>query len=166
SSSPDMSDPALARGIFEELQLASSVQSLDALPEGEQLTYVLEQAKMHNHIPQDVDIVRFRRFARMQKSLLYALRSYSPTVYAGRITLFRTQTSAAIESESVPSLAGTLPGACVDRWARFSSRELEISIVPGEHATLMSEPDVSALAAILSRCLAQRTQEQEWPHSV
>jgi amino acid adenylation domain-containing protein len=161
SAPPDLNDAALARSIFEELQLASSARPLDALLEEERLAYVLAQAKEHNRVPQDIDIVRFRRFASMQKSLLYALRSYHPAVYAGRITLFRTQTSAAIESEPVPSLSGPISSACADRWSRFSSTELEIFMVPGEHATLMNEPDVETLAATLSRCLTQGTLERE-----
>jgi thioesterase domain-containing protein/acyl carrier protein len=157
---PDLRDPALARSIIEELQLASSAQALDDLPEEERLAYVLEQAKIQQRVPQDIDIVQLRRFTHMQKKLLYSLRSYTPAVYTGRITLFRTQASVEIESKRVPSQDEMVANKPVDPWAKLSTNELELHIVPGEHATLMNEPDVSALASILSRYLTRTTVER------
>ncbi|GHO57937.1 non-ribosomal peptide synthetase [Ktedonobacter robiniae] len=156
---PDLRDPELARSILEELQLAPSPLALNTLQEDERLPYVLEQAKIQQRVPQDISLAHLRYFAHMQKKLLHALRSYTPAVYPGRITLFRTPTSAALESQHVSAPAEVGANNALDRWAEFSISELELHIVPGEHATLMNEPDVIALADILSRILTQMTVE-------
>jgi thioesterase domain-containing protein len=72
----------------------------------------------------------------------FAGENYVPRRSAGKITLFHARGSAGD------------PGATTDFWARLASQGVELHSIPGGHEDVLDEPNVGALAKILTRCLA------------
>jgi amino acid adenylation domain-containing protein/non-ribosomal peptide synthase protein (TIGR01720 family) len=65
------------------------------------------------------------------------LNTYGPSLYAGRITLMRTG-----YKRRDPTLG----------WGRLAT-EVDVHVVAGDNATMLDEPHVGALGAVISRCL-------------
>ena len=65
------------------------------------------------------------------------LNTYGPSLYAGRITLMRTG-----YKRRDPTLG----------WGRLAT-EVDVHVVAGDNATMLDEPHVGALGAMISRCL-------------
>jgi aspartate racemase len=80
--------------------------------------------------------------ANVKEANYLAARAYIPKPYPGRITLFiaadRTQPEAA---------------ALRDAWTTMALGGLDVHVVPGNHVTIIEQPNVSTLAAELQACL-------------
>jgi amino acid adenylation domain-containing protein len=91
--------------------------------------------------------VRFRRpllpaFRDRPKALLHARWAYRPRPYPDRITLFRAARN------------GTRDGSDpIAAWSQVAGGGTEVYEVPGDHVSMMREPDVQSLAVQLSACL-------------
>jgi thioesterase domain-containing protein/acyl carrier protein len=85
------------------------------------------------------------------ENLRAAVKSYVSQVYPGKVTLFRATASI------YHSLDGVLDSDELG-WDEFAGGGLEVYKVPGNHSTLMTEPNVQVLAAQLKPCL-DRAQE-------
>jgi thioesterase domain-containing protein len=79
----------------------------------------------------------------LTRAFLRAADSFRPCVYPGRLTLLR-----ATEVESALLDVGPYMG-----WARLAAGGVETFDVPGNHHTIMDEPNVTVLASMLKRCL-------------
>jgi thioesterase domain-containing protein len=91
-----------------------------------------------------------KQILNVQRSGVQALRTYLPSPYGGKITLFR---------------ATVQPfGIHHDRtngWEPFARGELEIIDVPGHHGAIMREPRVKALAEELVHALERARKQEE-----
>jgi amino acid adenylation domain-containing protein len=76
------------------------------------------------------------------RALEQAARCYQPSPYPGSVTLFKAQVPG-----SPASAGGTLG------WARVAMGGVEVHQVPGEHMTIIHEPQVQELARQLRACL-------------
>lgn len=74
-------------------------------------------------------------------------RSYVPSVYAGRLTLFRASV--------VPKWVGTDFSDPYLGWGPLTAGGMEVRPVSGDHLSLLDEPHVGSLAASLKACLAR-----------
>jgi thioesterase domain-containing protein/acyl carrier protein len=83
------------------------------------------------------------RFRNVAESLTLAARQYTPQPYAGQATLFRARDTPAIFLVD-PTLG----------WSELVEH-LQIREVPGDHATLLREPHLPALAGELKTCLEE-----------
>ncbi|AOY83365.1 hypothetical protein BJP36_29045 [Moorena producens JHB] len=69
--------------------------------------------------------------------------SYLPQAgYQGRITLFRTSE---VYRDDLGML-GEIPTDPTWGWNQFSSKTVEVEVVPGNHTTMLGEPHVMVLA--------------------
>lgn len=97
-------------------------------------------------IPEVDDVFDLSRLSEQSRNLLEvhyrALRVYVPKVYPGRVTLFRAHTRPLLR------LHGYDLG-----WNRLAVGGLEIIEIPGNHNSILSEPDVRSLAERLRACL-------------
>ena len=71
-----------------------------------------------------------------------------PKVYPGRITVFSP-------SEQLWSSYHMLDMG----WAKFASDGLEVHVIPGRYASIITEPDVRVMAEKLGNCLAKARSE-------
>jgi thioesterase domain-containing protein len=87
-------------------------------------------------------LAQLRRLLRVFKTDVRAFRRYRPRPYPGPVTLFRAE-GAGFE----PALGRDLG------WGRLTPRPVEVHDLPGDHVTLMVEPNVAVLAGRLRACL-------------
>ena len=100
-------------------------------PTDHHLSFMLDYLKGASIIPHDMSRARFEQQFRVFKANIHASRSYLPKDLPAGIVLFRA---------AERSLLG---------W----SQELEVYDVPGNHLTMMREPNVSVLAQRLAEYL-------------
>jgi thioesterase domain-containing protein len=63
---------------------------------GERMTWVLEQARIGNLVPPDLDLAQLERYLRVFTANMRAMQTYTPQPYAGRLALFRAGDMAGI----------------------------------------------------------------------
>ena len=107
-----------------------------------QLAGLLEQARAAGVLPPDLEPADIGRIFAVHRGNSRALRGYAPAPYAGRVVLFR-----AAERGDRNALSRGGDGLAAG---------LEVHEVPGDHLTLVREPDVQGLAARLRDCLDAR----------
>jgi amino acid adenylation domain-containing protein len=81
--------------------------------------------------------------------LAQAAAGYEPKPYPGRIVFFQSATQAfAVE-------AGTRRG-----WAELAEEGLEVRVVPGNHRSILADPNAAALAGVLAEYMAEQARAQ------
>lgn len=111
------------------------LESFARLPKDEVLSHVLELAQRAGLVPPDVEISQAHRFVELLKSDFQASRNYELHRYPGRVTLFKAGEELA-ESSPDPTLG----------WSEWTVEEVEVHVVPGNHANMVYEPHVKGLA--------------------
>jgi thioesterase domain-containing protein len=120
------------------------MQSLVQLSKDEQLAFILEHAKSAGLVPAELDVSQARRFVELLRSDLRATQNYEPHLYPGGVTLFKA--SETLDAASQDPTFG---------WSEWASRGVQVHVVPGNHANMIYEPHVAALAEKLTDCLNQ-----------
>ncbi|HZI20311.1 MAG TPA: non-ribosomal peptide synthase/polyketide synthase [Pyrinomonadaceae bacterium] len=138
-------DPALLFAFVRDLGLPPEALSLSAdelkgLELGERLAAVLAEAKGAGVVPPDVTPADVRRLWRVFMTNLRAQQDYRARPSAARITLF--------QAAEAPPRRKRRP-----RWEDFTAAGVEVYNVPGSHYTIVGEPHVRTLAALLDACL-------------
>jgi thioesterase domain-containing protein/acyl carrier protein len=95
------------------------------------------------------------RLARGMWTRTQACQEYTPTVYDGRITLFRAIGSDLLIERDWPESTRRIYREATRGWSKLSSVPVEIRDVPGTHMTMGRDPHVETLAAALAECLAR-----------
>ena len=112
---------------------------LHDLVRGQQLRLV--QERWYALLLNAIRLPRLRSLKGVGESHRWALWSYTPRPYAGRITVFRP---ASYEYSRDASLG----------WAPLGDNGVEVHVLPGRHRDLVKEPGVQRLAERLEQCLA------------
>ena len=85
----------------------------------------------------------------LYKANLQASSNYIPSVYAGKITVFRAKIDPTQDFyQSVPKCG----------WSELSNQEIEVYDCTGDHYTFIEEPHVQSLARQLQSCLVSATE--------
>jgi thioesterase domain-containing protein len=91
-----------------------------------------------------------RDLKNVRAAALRAERQYVAQAYPGRVTLFRArETDLAYVDEQVKG------------WESVSLGGVEVHEIPGDHATMMQDPQVRQLAAQIRVCLEKRQSPVE-----
>jgi thioesterase domain-containing protein len=131
------SDAELAYHSFESPAL--DLEQMKALDRDTMLNYVIEHAKQQQVVPVDFNLLQARRFLDAMRSSLSACFSYEPKPYDGQVTLFRAAES---DSEDNDATLG---------WGKYLSVEPNVVVVPGNHATMFSPPNIWTLIGEITR---------------
>ena len=137
--------------IGREVQI--SYDELRPIPPSEQLDYCLGQIAKNYALTPDI-VAEIRSFYPVWKNNHHTLNFYKPHhVYPGKITLFRARSSQQIEQ--LLQLMNIHKGDEVEAegWNQLTSQPLEIYDVPGNHLTILEEPNVRIVAEKLKVCL-------------
>lgn len=126
------------------------LESLARLPKDEVLARVLQLAQSTGLVPPDVEISQAHRFVELLKRDFQATRNYELRVYPGRLTLFKAG----------EELEATSPDPTLG-WSQWAVEEVEIYVVPGNHANMVYQPHVEILAEKLSACISQAQLAEE-----
>jgi len=125
-------------------------ESLARFPRDDVLTHVLELAQSAGLVPPDVGISQAHRFVELLKSDFQATRNYELHLYPGRVTLFKAS----------EELEGTSPDPTLG-WSAWAVEEVEVYVVPGNHANMVYKPHVEGLAEKLRDCLNRAQSADE-----
>ncbi|GAX38795.1 amino acid adenylation domain-containing protein [Nodularia sp. NIES-3585] len=155
----ELDDATWLISIAKSMQIAFAKDlKMDADPLGsltlpDQLKYVLEYLHMLDILPPNADTTYL-------KHLLQAYKNNNNTEYLPQqvnsipITLFRA-------SESDPEDQTVFPSELLEDlswgWGAFSSLSVDIQFVPGNHVTMMTQPQVQVLAERLNACIKELT---------
>lgn len=96
-------------------------------------------------------------FVKVLQANLRAMANYLPQeIYPTEIVLFRANEVHPWDASTW--LSETMQQEKAFGWDKFTNASLEIFSVPGDHVTMMTEPNVQILAQHLKTCLsAKRT---------
>jgi amino acid adenylation domain-containing protein len=134
--------------------LVISADELRLLEPDNQLYYALQKAKLSNVLPAGAKLDQFQNIFDVYVANLYASRNYLSQPYSGRIVLFRADQ--AVLDPSPDRLRGhEMNQGESTSWQRLAAGSLETHIIPGNHYTMLTQPNVQILAKLLKRCLAQ-----------
>ena len=112
-------------------------EELRRLEPDEQLFFVLNMAVKARIVEPSITLSQFKKFLGVYQANRIALHNYEPQPYDVKAVLFMGEGSGA--KWEYPSLG----------WGELASGGVEERIVPGNHRTLMLEPNVEKLAAEL-----------------
>jgi amino acid adenylation domain-containing protein len=124
-----------------KLEPLSRLAELEAMAPGPRLAWLMQRARSANVLPPGVaDLERFERWLQLYRANLRAYAAYQPRPQAGRLLLLR----AAEGPKGAPEDLG---------WAEIAGADLQIVTVPGDHFSMLAEPNVAALAEEIERVL-------------
>jgi len=103
---------------------------------------VLHEMGMGDVSPREVAPVQYERLFQVYKANMRASRRYAPKPYPGRVSLFRADARSVEDNEALA--AG---------WSDLAAGGVEVFEAPGNHYTMVIEPNVRTLAERLSACL-------------
>lgn len=143
----DLDDRSVIRWIAPHLGL--SLADLKRLPVEQQWELIAQRA----NVAQGIGVAEIRRLAAVCRAHLAAAGRYRPRPYGGRVVLFR---------------AGRVSGMFDGQW-RALCPDLEVERIPGDHYSILRQPDVAALAERLDQRIravleTQRSQTQALTH--
>jgi thioesterase domain-containing protein/acyl carrier protein len=105
-----------------------------------QLRSLWLEAKRAGVVPSDMTLVEFRKLFDTFKINADTLRRYRPGEYQGRITLFCGRDDVGVAEP-------------LKDWETFATEGVDVHIVPGDHFSMIREPNVQALGAELGNCI-------------
>ena len=129
----------------EKLQLSPEI--LVPLTSDEQIEFLLERLKSAklNISKREIELLLHVYKNNFQADLDYVY----PELKASKILFFKA-------THPTPGLLEvTDPTDPTWGWSRFSQKPLELHVIPGDHYTMMIEPNVQILAEKLKACLDQ-----------
>lgn len=109
-----------------------SLATLSAMSPDEQLAYLLENAQAVGIFPPHFDVARVQLLLDVLKANVRARRDYIPQPLDCPVTLFR-----AIDEDASDEFRG---------WSPYVIGELELILTPGNHYTMLREPNATVLA--------------------
>ncbi|HEX6290703.1 MAG TPA: amino acid adenylation domain-containing protein, partial [Herpetosiphonaceae bacterium] len=145
-----MSDANLLMMMVRRKNLPMTPEEFQKLSPEEQLKVAVETARRTNIIPPDAGPEQLQRFMQVLKANFTAMLQYTPEMYLDQLTYLKTDIpfdDNLIVPEGI-DLSDPARG-----WGKYAALPVEVHTVPGDHATMLSEPNVRALAEQLSRCM-------------
>lgn len=112
----------------------------------QQVVYVINEALRDQKLLSAMDPVQIGRLFRVFRSDALALSQYSPRVYAGPVNVMRASEQA---NRGFTEDLG---------WKTFASSDITVDVIPGNHFTILQEPNVRHLARTLSARCHPRTK--------
>jgi thioesterase domain-containing protein/acyl carrier protein len=149
-----LADAVAGIGRFVGRQIDLSAEALRDLSPDAQMKRALEALRSCEEIPVEESARMMRNLLDIGKAHLAARAAYHPKPAPLSIVLFRARDArtddAAADSDAV--------GRETLGWSRVSTAPVQVVWVPGDHVTMMSEPNVRGLAATLQPLLAAAVQ--------
>jgi len=141
----------IERGLGKPLEV--SYEILQTLDSESQLNYLLQQFKKASFLPPDADKSDIRGFIDVYKAncrMTYSPQNIKPT----RIALF--QASERIEENALNEIKSDPTWG----WNQYAEGSVNVQVVPGDHFSMMNQPNVRVLAEKLKVCLEKVCLEQ------
>ncbi|HVR96706.1 MAG TPA: amino acid adenylation domain-containing protein [Thermoanaerobaculia bacterium] len=133
----------------------------------ERFSFVFEQARRQSLVPAEIALPEAQKYAQLLSRRREALKRYTPEPYPGRTVLLRTAApdAEAIDSQGLETVLDPELFAELQRRLLHLARQpaygwdelaasIEVHTVPGNHHTVILEPNVKAVAEQIRLCLA------------
>lgn len=122
--------------------LQVSYDILHQIEPNEQVNYILDCAKAIGAVSPDTDTAYLRQVMEVFKANMQALHKYRPEdTYSGKLVVFSVAEE--LSDSADPALG----------WGALTNIGVEVKTVPGDHYSIMREPNVRYLASELKSCL-------------
>ncbi len=121
-----------------------------------QFTYVLQQFKTINALPPNTEIKHLKKMMEVYKANSLATTFYLPQeVYPFPIVMLRAEEIPPDDAEGdlFVQIYSKLAQESTLGWNQFSSQPVDVYVVPGNHVSMMLEPNIQVLAKQLKICL-------------
>jgi amino acid adenylation domain-containing protein len=149
--SPDMAknldELALLVGFAQTIGLRVDSVSPDEISElstEDKLTLLLNHAQQEHLLPLEVQLPDIQRYFNVYRANIRAFSNYVPQPQRVRITLFKAEDR--VTQNGKDRALG---------WDALTEEEVEVHVVPGNHYTLLAEPNVKILAEHLQAWLGK-----------
>jgi amino acid adenylation domain-containing protein len=143
-----LADLAESTAHFFGQQLSISPTELKPLEPNQQLNYVLDVMKAAHFVPPDIQPNQIRAFLQVYKSNTRALMQYVPKPYSSSITFFRSSQPFLDDQKTSEMISDP-----VSSWTQLSAHPIDVRIIPGDHTTMLAEPNIRVLAEQIKDCL-------------
>ncbi|HKX27100.1 MAG TPA: amino acid adenylation domain-containing protein [Blastocatellia bacterium] len=151
----DEDDATLLMNTFSR-SLPITEEELRPLEGDERLDFIIRRAKAGNLLPPDLEVAQVRSFLKIYKTNVKAVHHYTPQVYPGAATLFKTTKPTAASRANGSATDGQTAKTVKDPtkgWGQLAAGGVRIVDVPGTHATMLDKPHVDSLALRIQTCL-------------
>jgi thioesterase domain-containing protein/2-polyprenyl-3-methyl-5-hydroxy-6-metoxy-1,4-benzoquinol methylase/acyl carrier protein len=153
AAAPNLDEAALLTWFATDLGVFStgeeSVEFVNTLRQIEvdaQLPYILNLAKQKNSLPKTLDIEEIKPLVKVFKTNFLAMFSYIPKVYSNKIYLFRSsELFPAFQSSKLYSEVFESPRELALGWSELSLQSVKVHKIPGNHYTILNEPQAQSL---------------------
>ncbi|HEY4382967.1 MAG TPA: thioesterase domain-containing protein, partial [Ktedonobacteraceae bacterium] len=133
--------------VYRDIPVTIPYEQLSHVSPEEQITVVFEHLKAAEQLPQEMDVADFRQLVQMTAANGKSSRQYRPVgPYKGHLVSLNT--------EQTTQVASSL-------WTALTVGSVEVVTVPGDHYSMLTEPHVQALAALLQRALDEADRGAE-----
>ena len=132
--------------------LGISYEGLSLLESEKQLSYIGERLKMVDLLPPEAGIKQVRGLVEVFKANYQASAHYVPQqIYPAQVTFFRA--SEVYVDDTATDELYKIRQEQTWGWNQFSVEPVNTHVVPGDHITMLAEPNVRVLAEKLRICL-------------
>jgi thioesterase domain-containing protein len=131
------------------VDLGLRLEDLAGRAADEQIRLFVERIQRAGVMHAEDSFGQVRRLLRVYRANVRAYRAYRARPYPGPITVLYAA------AEADPDGHGDLG------WSAFTPFPVDTRAVPGDHVTMLAEPNVRVLAETLRACLRARVEERE-----
>jgi amino acid adenylation domain-containing protein len=132
---------AIGIGNFFGKDLSNLKLALETITLEQHLNYILEIMKKESCLPPDISLEQIGYFLAVNKANKQAIIKYQPSFYPGQVSFFPSeQTSRNINDRT-------------SAWKKLVQEIADVHIIPGNHYSILEEPNVQLLAEKLKFCL-------------
>lgn len=144
-------------GHFVGKDLGISYEGLSLLESEKQLSYIGERLKIVDLLPPEAGIKQVRGLVQVFKANYQASAHYAPQqIYPNQVTFF--QASEVYFDDTSTDELSKIRKEATWGWDQFSTEPVDTHVVPGDHITMLAEPNVRVLAENLRICLDRSQQ--------
>jgi thioesterase domain-containing protein len=134
--------------------LGLSEEDLKPYEGDKRIEYVIKTGIGMDFFPPDVDIARARTYLELFRTNGRARRKYLPQVYQGSVTLFRPFRQLTLPPSDGTDSSERIARAIHDNgWSELAAGGVRVIEVPGDHRTMVGNPQVETLALRIRECL-------------
>ncbi|HKV33206.1 MAG TPA: amino acid adenylation domain-containing protein [Pyrinomonadaceae bacterium] len=129
-------------------------------PQMVELRNLWSEARRRKLVPAEMTLIEFRKLFDIFKIYANTTRRYKPQPYNGRINLFLPADDfASIFNEdwdSANKKASETKVTPVEGWGRLATGGVDVHQIPGDHFSILHEPNVRVLGEQLRQCIEEK----------
>jgi hypothetical protein len=126
-------------------------------PQMVELRKLWSDARRMKLVPAEMTLVEFRKLFDIFKIYANTTRRYKPGIYDGRISLFLPADAFAsifnADYDNAYKKSTEEKVTPVEGWGRLTTKGVDVHQIPGDHFSILHEPNVQVLGEKLRQCI-------------